>query len=124
MGTFHDPTSQLLGSLMDAASMRARVLAGNVANQNTPGYERQYVRFEGLLKTALERSRRLDPATVQELRPSVEQDRASPARADGNNVNLELEMSAMRQNRLLYEMYASIQASRSELLRTAIESGR
>jgi len=124
MGPLSDPTASLLGSLMDAASLRARVLAGNVANQNTPGYQRQYVRFEDMLRSTLARGRGLEAEKLVDLRPSVEQDSVTPARPDGNNVNLELEMSAMRQNRLLYEMYASIQASRSELLRAAIENGR
>jgi flagellar basal-body rod protein FlgB len=122
MSLFDDPSARLLGSLMDAAALRARVLAGNVANQNTPGYTRQVVRFEELLRTAIQRGKA--PAELAQVTPQVEPDRLTPARADGNNVNLELELSAARENRLLYEMYSAIQSSRSELIRSAIESGR
>ena len=111
---------ELLDRLMSAASERARVIAENVANQSTPGYQRRVVRFEELLAESLQRGAP-DPLAV---RPEVRVDTLTPARADGNNVNLELELSAMRQNRLLYELYASIREQRFELLRAGIESGR
>ena len=122
MNLFDDPSARLLGSLMDAAALRARVLAGNVANQNTPGYKRQVVRFEELLRTAIEHGRA--PTELERVAPQVDQDTLTPVRADGNNVNLELELSAARENRLLYEMYSAIHTSRSELIRAAIESSR
>jgi flagellar basal-body rod protein FlgB len=122
MGLIDDPTARLLGRLMDAASLRARILAGNVANQNTPGYRRQVVRFEELLRGALAKG--AGQRELERVAPQVEPDTLTPGRADGNNVSLELEVSAMRQNRLAYEMYAAIRGSRSELLRSAIESGR
>ena len=122
MNPIDDPSGRLLGALLDAAALRARVLAGNIANQNTPGYTRQVVRFEELLRSAVERGR--GPAELARVAPRVEADRLTPARADGNNVSLELELSAARENRLLYELYSSIRSSRSELIRSAIESGR
>jgi flagellar basal-body rod protein FlgB len=122
MSLIEDPSSRLLGALLDAAALRARVLAGNVANQNTPGYTRQVVRFEELLRSAIDSGRATE--AVARTAPEVAADTATPARADGNNVNLELELSAARENRLLYEMYSAIKASRAELIRSAIESGR
>ena len=122
MDLIDDPSSRLLGALLDAAALRARVLAGNVANQTTPGYTRQVVRFEELLRSAVERGRGSEE--LARIAPRVEQDTQTPARADGNNVQLELELSAARQNRLLYEMYSAIRSRRSELIRSAIESGR
>ena len=38
----------LLERLIGAASLRQKVLAGNVSNQNTPGYARREVEFERL----------------------------------------------------------------------------
>jgi len=122
MDPIDDPSSRLLGALLDAAALRARVLAGNIANQNTPGYTRQVVRFEELLRSAVQRGRGSDE--LARVQPSVEKDTQTPARADGNNVELELELSAARENRLLYEMYTAIRSSRTELIRSAIESGR
>jgi flagellar basal-body rod protein FlgB len=114
------PNSRLLLSLLDATAQRARVIAGNVANQNTPGYRRQVLAFEERLREALARGRPVDE--LARMTPQVSEDALTPARADGNNVNLELEMSAMRENRLLYEMYSTLHASRANLITAALES--
>ena len=109
----------LLLRLMSASTARARVIAGNIANENTPGYRRQVLHFEEMLRGALRRGDELGS-----IEPQVEPDFVTPARADGNNVNLELELNADRQNRVLYETYAAILQSHFELLRTGIENGR
>jgi flagellar basal-body rod protein FlgB len=96
-----DPLSlkdDLLSRLMSATTQRSRVIASNIANQNTPGYRRQVLRFEELLQDALHTGRSLERVV-----PSLEEDLLTPARADGNNVNLE---------------------GRFELMRSSIESGR
>ena len=111
---------ELLGRLLSSAVLRQKVIADNVANQNTPGYRRRYVEFESLLRETLAEGRGRAPG----LAPRVLEDLASPARADGNNVSLELEISQSQQNRLLYEAYMNIGALRMELIRAAIEEGR
>jgi flagellar basal-body rod protein FlgB len=109
----------LLLRLLAASSERARVIADNIANQNTPGYTRRVLRFEELLSRAL-----AEGGEAWGVQPTLEEDLLTPRRPDGNNVNVELEMNALRQNRLLYEAYASILGTRFELLRSSIESGR
>ncbi len=109
----------LLLRLLSASTERARVIANNIANQNTPGFTRKVLRFEELLKEVIESG-----ASTDRIAPKLEEDVLTPGRADGNNVNVELEMNAMRQNRLMYEAYASILGTRFELLRSSIESGR
>ncbi len=110
----------LLMKLMSASTQRARVIAGNLANEATPGYRRQVLHFENLLGEAMQSGR----TDVESIVPRVEEDRLTPARADGNNVTLELELNADRQNRLLYETYAAVLQSHFDLMKTSIESGR
>ena len=110
----------LLLRMMSASTQRARVIASNIANENTPGYRRQVVRFEEFLRDASAQGR----GDLASIEPRVEEDTLTPTRADGNNVTLELELNASRQNRLLYETYASILQTHFELLRAGIESGR
>ena len=119
MNLIETPNSKLLHALLDASSQRARVIAGNVANQNTPGYRRQVLDFEDQLRDAMARGK--SSHELASIAPSVRQDTLTPARADGNNVNLELEMSAMRQNRLVYEMYSTIASSPFALIEAAIQ---
>ena len=111
--------TDLLVRLLQAAELRAQTVAGNLANENTPGYTRRTVRFEEHLRAA---ARNSEPLT--EVSPEVVLDTESPARPDGNNVSLELELNELRENRILYETYAAILQGHFELLRTAISSGR
>jgi flagellar basal-body rod protein FlgB len=110
----------LLVRLMGAANERGRAIASNVANESTPGYKRQIVRFEEHLRTAIESGER----DLGSIEPELATDTLTPAGKNGNNVNLELELNAGRQNRLLYDTYAAILQSHFELLRAGIESGR
>jgi len=114
------PESRLLGRLMSAAALRHKVLAANVANQNTPGYKRQVVRFENLLRDAVRKGR----TDVEDIAPVVVVDDLTPGRPDGNNVDLELEKTAQDENLLLFEAWAAISHNRSELIRAAIQGDR
>ena len=106
----------LLMRLMSASTDRARVIASNIANESTPGYRRQTLQFETLLRDEIE-SGRTELARVE---PRVEEDHLTPTRADGNNVTLELELNALRENRILYETYASMLQGRFRLLEAAL----
>jgi flagellar basal body rod protein FlgB len=94
------------------------VVSANIANSNTPGYTRQVVRFEELL-----RDRLLEAGTTAGVEPQTVPDLDAPARPDGNNVSLELELNSMRENRLLYETYSSILRSHFNLLASALNTG-
>lgn len=109
---------QLITRLLSAATMRQRVIANNVANASTPGFLRGEVNFEARLKAALERGE----TGLDSLLPKIETDHATPAGFDGNNVTLETEMNSLEENRITYELYASILASRTEMLRASIET--
>jgi flagellar basal-body rod protein FlgB len=111
---------QLLVKLMAATSLRDRWISNNIANQNVPGYKRRDVRFEELLHEKIARG---EPDLLA-TRPEVAIDTTSPAGTNGNNVNLELETTKARENRLMFELYASIFQSRMELIQSAITSSR
>jgi flagellar basal-body rod protein FlgB len=111
--------ADLMVRLLGACELRARVVSANIANSNTPGYVRRTVRFEELLGEELRAGG--DAAGVA---PELVSDLETPARPDGNNVSLELELNAMRENRLLYESYSSILRSHFALLESAITESR
>jgi flagellar basal-body rod protein FlgB len=106
----------LLLRLLSASELRARVISANIANQNTPGFTRKEVRFEGLLRKAIRSG-----SPEGRVAPEVVDDRETPARPDGNNVNLELELNELRQNRLLFETYAAILQGRGNLKKIALD---
>ena len=113
-------STETLLKLMSVAALRGRVLANNIANQNTPGYRRQEVRFEQDLLQEMERMR---PA-LDKIAPRILADEAAVARTDGNTVSVEEEVSASRENRVLFELYAAILGGRMSILRSAINGAR
>jgi len=113
-------STDILSRLLAASELRGQVIAGNIANQNTPGYQRRVVSFEEKLLDEL-RDPAGDPTGVE---AKIELDDLAPIRPDGNNVNLELELNSMRENRLLYETYASILSAQFRMMDNAITGGR
>ena len=85
----------LLESGIRAEETRQRTIASNIANLETPGYRRLDVRFEELLTKAL-RSRHAGAAG--DVEPEVFEPAGAPLKANGNNVNMEMEIGAMLKN--------------------------
>ena len=108
--------AQLLVKLMSATALRDRWISSNIANQSVPGYKRRDVRFEELLQERLERN---EPDLLA-VEPEIEVDSSPGSGPEGNNVNLELETTKARENRLMFELYAAIFQNRMNLIEAAI----
>lgn len=83
-------------------SLRQKVIAGNVANLETPGYRRSEVAFEDLLAKALDANGQVD---LNELEPEIFRPENTPVKANGNDVNLEAEVGQMVKNTLRHKTY-------------------
>jgi flagellar basal-body rod protein FlgB len=110
-------TNQLLSRLLDVASLRHRVIAQNVANVNTPGYHQLDVQFEDAFTQALSAG---DSTAALHVRPQVVENSTAPERADGNNVDIDVEIARLNKNTLLYRTFAQIIASHVATQRSAI----
>jgi flagellar basal-body rod protein FlgB len=110
----------LLGRLLSASTLRSQVIAGNLSNSNTPGFVRKEVEFEDKLRAAMQQGGR----QASQVIANVQDDLTDPKGPDGNNVNMETEMNAMRENRLTYETYATILQGHFGLMDAAIRDGR
>ena len=108
----------LLSQLLDASELRHRVISQNVANVNTPGYQRLAVSFEEELAQRLTSNDANE--TLGDLIPEVYEEQGLPVRADGNNVDIDKEMGQLSKNSLLYQTYAQVLVSRLSMMRSAI----
>ena len=106
--------------LLSAVELRARVLANNIANQNTPGYKRKDLEFEQLLAAELRRPR----PNLRRVEPKLVEDADAVASADGNTVSMEEESARATENRIMYELYTTILRGRMDLIRSAIHGDR
>lgn len=83
--------TQLLETSLDAGSLRQQVIAHNIANVNTPGYQAQSVTFEAELRQAMEEA---DGEAARQVRPQV--------RAQVGRANIHNEMSSLAKNQIMY----------------------
>jgi flagellar basal-body rod protein FlgB len=116
-----DPTLQGLANALTVHNRRHAVLATNLANVETPGYRAQDVDFRGELRRAFQAAEVTGAAPVD---PQVIDDADVAPRADGNTVDLDIQMAELSDNAGRYVALTRILSKRLGLLRTAIEGTR
>lgn len=101
---------RVLDKAADASWLRNEVISNNLANIDTPGYKRQDVEFESILKKALGSSRyeTMDAKVAglknRDLRARTYTDYANYSyRIDGNNVDVDNENVMLAENQLRYQ---------------------
>jgi len=92
----------LLDAGIRAESLRQKSIANNIANIETPGYRRVEVKFEELLKKALDSNGAVD---LSEFKPLIFQPNETPVKSNGNDVSLEVEVGEMVKNTLRHKAY-------------------
>ena len=110
-----DNTDLGLQAAIRGAGMRQTALAQNIANANTPGYQRKDVDFEATLNQAMQAG--TNPDNVQF---SVTTDGSAPMQADGNSVDIDTESAKVAETGLQYEALTSVLRGRIDILRAAI----
>src|SRR5687767_11705034 len=97
-----DSTFHALNAALGASGMRQQAIANNIANVNTPGYQRKDVEFDGALRKALEADAEGDSSLLAELKPTVTTDQRATMRQDGNSVDIDQEMADLAENNIRY----------------------
>ncbi len=135
--TIFDRTMRLLERTLDLRSARQRVIASNLANEETPGYRASELTFMDQLQSA--RKGRLPivmaatrpghfgvqgPQGVQAVTGKLGEVPAGDLPLDANSVNLELEMAKLSENAMQYNAAATILAKKFNGLLNVIREGR
>lgn len=100
----------VLDKAADASWKRQELISNNIANQDTPGFKRQDVNFEGELQQALRNSRyksvddKVSNLKLSRLDAKQYTDYGNYSyRLDGNNVDPEQEQVKLASNQLKYQ---------------------
>jgi flagellar basal-body rod protein FlgB len=99
-----DATQLSLEAALRGSSMRQTLLTDNLANVNTPGYQRKDVDFHAALAAAQETG----------------VDGARTVRADGSGVDADQEAAALAQNALEYQALVSVAGTRTGIMQIAM----
>jgi flagellar basal-body rod protein FlgB len=109
-----DPTQLSLEAAMRGSMLRQTLLTNNLANADTPGYQREDVNFQSTLENALQSGQSPNAVTFT---PQVQSGTVS---ADGNGVTGEQDSADLAENGLLYENLTAVAAQREQILKTAM----
>jgi flagellar basal-body rod protein FlgB len=129
---FRDGTISSLLKGLDAAALRQQVTAHNLANLNTPRFQRSDVSFEDQLLQARQHANsplaktheNHFPNQPHDISAQIKTDTTTSRRIDGNNVDIEREMLNMVSNQLRYNAYVQQLNTRYNNWRFVINDGR
>lgn len=114
---------------LDVYALRQKIISGNIANVQTPGYRRREVKFEEHLQHAVSGKLagiRTDPhhlsigkKSASEVQPRIVEDASPQLKSGVNNVDIDVEMVDQVKNeirflygsRLLNKSFAALRAS-------------
>lgn len=121
-------TFEILKRSLNFRSTKQQVISGNLANINTPNYQKRNLNFDEELIKASDQNM---------IKMRLTQPGHMPGQQDGqgNNfpievsdmpgeIDLDQEMAKMMQNSLLYEANIRLISKKFQALKSAIESGR
>jgi flagellar basal-body rod protein FlgB len=119
-----DPTMRGLTTALTLHSRRHEVLASNLANVETPGFRARDLDFEAAMQAAFSEPPAEAAQVPGDPEARVIEDKTAPTRADGNSVDLDLQMVQLSANGSRFVTIARMLAKRLATLRTAIEGSR
>ena len=127
-----DNTTRGLEKSLDLTLRRNTLIAGNVANTETPGYRAKDINFAGELERAMGEqpgkelkktdARHLD--TTSDSSSRVVDDYSGATRADGNNVDIDLQMGRLAYNSGKYSAATRFLRKKLGMLKFAIREAR
>ena len=119
----------VLDRAADASWTRETVIGNNIANVDTPGYKRQDVAFEDVLKRELKSSKydtlqkAVDNVSLNKLEGRTYTDYASYSyRLDGNNVDIDTENVELATEQLRYQTLTSAVSNEFTRMNTAMQT--
>ena len=130
-GWLDGPVLNVLQKGLEASGMRQQVLSNNVANIDTPNFKRSDVDFKTVLGAVLDGNSGALAMKQSSLKhisglangsgSGVVTDQATSLRNDGNNVDVDREMTNVAENGLYYNSLTRAISSQLGLLRMVIK---
>ena len=118
----------VLDKAADASWTRENLLANNIANIDTPGYKRQDIDFQSVLKKELGNykymslDQKMNTVDLSKLNPSVYTDYESYSyRLDGNNVDIDTEEVELASEQIKYQALTQSITSEFQRLQTVLK---
>ncbi|SDZ74273.1 flagellar basal-body rod protein FlgB [Desulfuromusa kysingii] len=129
-----DQTIAVLQKSLDLRAQKQQVIAGNVANADTPGYSARKLDFEDNLRKAINTpemaGRKTNPkhfpiggGGISRVQGTLTLETSNSTQGDGNTVSVDDEMFDLAENQLLYEAGSQMLKKKFSMLKFAASNG-
>lgn len=130
-----DKTMQVLEKSLDLRSRNQQVIAANIANVETPGYQTRRLSFEDDLRRAMDNPQLADRQLNRRHFPVgdggiaavqgklIKEPDLNPL-GDGNNVSMDEQMFDLAENQLLFEAGSQMLKKKFAMLKFVAADGR
>jgi flagellar basal-body rod protein FlgB len=112
-----DPVTQHIERYMDLLSARQKLVAANIANADTPGYQTRDLDFQSEFQRATLQA-------ADGAKPSAVEVPGLKVKNDGNNVSVDREARLLAENALRFHMASELMRSELRMVRSAITEGK
>ncbi len=106
-----DVSYELIKKGLDVSSLRQRMISSNIANFNTPDYKVNRVAFEEILAKATKEitlkkthDKHFGIDTIEDIKPEVKKRNTTSLNDNGNNVDIDIEMTELAANEIYYSV--------------------
>lgn len=130
-----DRSMTVLKKSLDLRAQKQQVIAGNIANAETPGYAARKMSFEKDLRNAINSPQTkgrisnpkhfpLGASGISGVQGQIVKQRDTNPLGDGNSVSVDDEMFDLAENQLLYEASTQMLKKKFSTLKYAVSDGR
>jgi flagellar basal-body rod protein FlgB len=105
--------TQNLQRYMDLLSARQKLVASNIANADTPGYQTRDIDFQSEYQNAM-----------GDLPPAAINVQGLKTKPDGNNVDMDRESRLLAENALRFNLASTLIKGDFKAVRSAIDEGK
>jgi len=130
-----DRTIDVLQKSLDLRAQKQQVIAGNIANADTPGYSARKLSFEDNLRNAISSPEMTGRKTnakhfpigssgISAVQGTITKQLSQNPYGDGNSVSVDDEMFDLAENQILFEAASQIIKKKFSMLKFAAGDGR
>jgi flagellar basal-body rod protein FlgB len=138
-GFFSSEIYQILEKSLNAAAQQHKLISNNIANVETPGFKTSEVVFQSKLREILDSKEKdylplkvthpnhipiIPDLKIEDIEPEIITRTETTSRNDGNNVDIDLEMSKLAENTTYYSTIAQLMTLKLSTLKDVITEGR
>ncbi len=114
--------SNIMEKALNASLVRNDTISQNIANVDTPNYKRKDVAFEQYFADSLNKA---NMASEDDIQPTIIEDNSdNKMRIDGNNVDIDSEMSYLAKNTIKYNALVQLINSNFSKIKNVIREGK